>query len=51
MKTLQFVNVVIVGGGWIGLLMAKELGFLTSHTLVADFCVLNYSSLLAVSRN
>lgn len=34
MKTLQKVDVVIVGGGWTGLLMAKELGCRTSASVV-----------------
>jgi gluconate 2-dehydrogenase alpha chain len=34
MKTLPSVDVVIVGGGWTGLLMAKELGSRTSLTVV-----------------
>jgi gluconate 2-dehydrogenase alpha chain len=34
MKTLLAVDVVIVGGGWTGLLMAKELGSRTSLTVV-----------------
>src|ERR1700722_8508581 len=34
MKTLPSVDVVIVGGGWSGLLMAKEIGSRTSHSVV-----------------
>lgn len=34
MKTLPAVNVVIVGGGWSGLLMAKELGSRTALSVV-----------------
>lgn len=34
MKTLPNVDVVIVGGGWTGLLMAKELGTRTKHSVV-----------------
>jgi gluconate 2-dehydrogenase alpha chain len=34
MKTLPGVDVVIVGGGWTGLLMAKELGTRTKHSVV-----------------
>ena len=34
MKTLPSVDVVIVGGGWTGLLMAKELGSRTTLSLV-----------------
>jgi gluconate 2-dehydrogenase alpha chain len=34
MKTLPSVDVVIVGGGWTGLLMAKELGSRTALTVV-----------------
>ncbi len=34
MKTLPSTEVVIIGGGWTGLLMAKELGSRTSHSIV-----------------
>ncbi len=34
MKNLPATDVVIVGGGWTGLLMAKELGARTSHSIV-----------------
>jgi gluconate 2-dehydrogenase alpha chain len=34
LKTLPKVDIVIVGGGWCGLLMAKELGSRTSHSIV-----------------
>jgi len=34
MKTLPSVDVVIIGGGWTGLLMAKELGSRTALTVV-----------------
>ena len=34
MKTLPFVDVIIVGGGWTGLLMAKELGSRTALSVV-----------------
>ena len=32
MKTLSPVDVVIVGGGWTGLLMAKEIGLRTPRS-------------------
>ena len=34
MKTLPATDVVIIGGGWTGLLMAKELGARTSLSIV-----------------
>src|SRR5437879_11873395 len=34
MKTLPSVDVVIIGGGWTGLLMAKELGSRTALSVV-----------------
>jgi gluconate 2-dehydrogenase alpha chain len=34
MKTMPAKDVVIVGGGWTGLLMAKELGSRTPHSIV-----------------
>ena len=34
MKTLPSTDVVIIGGGWTGLLMAKELGARTSLSVV-----------------
>ena len=34
MKNLPQTDVVIIGGGWTGLLMAKELGARTSHSMV-----------------
>src|SRR5579859_5052670 len=34
MKTLPLTDVVIIGGGWTGLLMAKELGARTPHSIV-----------------
>ncbi len=34
MKTLPSTDVVIIGGGWTGLLMAKELGSRTPHSIV-----------------
>ena len=34
MKTLPAVDVVIVGGGWTGLLMAKEVGSRTALSVV-----------------
>ena len=34
MKNLPSTDVVIIGGGWTGLLMAKELGSRTSHSIV-----------------
>jgi gluconate 2-dehydrogenase alpha chain len=34
MKTLPSVDVVIVGGGWTGLLMAKELSSRTALSVV-----------------
>ena len=34
MKTLPSTDVVIIGGGWTGLLMAKELGARTSLSIV-----------------
>ncbi len=34
MKTLPAVDVVIIGGGWTGLLMAKELGSRTALSVV-----------------
>ena len=34
MKTLPSVDVAIIGGGWTGLLMAKELGSRTPHSIV-----------------
>src|SRR2546422_9943705 len=34
MKTLRKADVVIVGGGWTGLLMAKELGARTALSVV-----------------
>jgi gluconate 2-dehydrogenase alpha chain len=33
-KTLPKVDIVIIGGGWSGLLMAKELGARTPHSIV-----------------
>jgi gluconate 2-dehydrogenase alpha chain len=34
MKNLPPTDIVIIGGGWTGLLMAKELGSRTSHSIV-----------------
>jgi gluconate 2-dehydrogenase alpha chain len=34
MKTMPATDVVIIGGGWTGLLMAKELGKRTPHSIV-----------------
>ena len=34
MKTLPHVDTVVIGGGWSGLLMAKELGTRSSHSVV-----------------